>query len=606
MAYVNLDYNKYEINKYINEDFLQNDSNKNISMTPLLPLQEIKNVDTLVFNKFEEESIPYDFYRKDQSGVLRLMPLYEFYPYNFSYEVTIKKNMGYSIGRNYNINIACIDDADSLDLSSRLSKIFINPSSLKLVPPNISINNNVENISALTDSSFDECDFVFMESFDGKILDLETRQEAPISSLLEKNVNCWIGCDEHHLYKHKVEGIGYVTFSSTGTFNDFELKRSLLSTNKTIYSNVYFNLDNVEFKKDGINIYNMFTKELSPVLIIEHKGKGFEIISHNDVLRYPEKYKDLIYEVLMYVYLMSYKRSKRVAEWITKSVPDYEVINGTLYSKKDFLSHTTLSDLFNMTMSDFYIYQIDVYDNSGNELPDTTNDLSNYPVINYTDIINNRIVFNMENTTSLYTEIDKPLNHVSIYKDGKIYYLSQMYYYIESNISNKVFLTEQGDNLIVKIYPFKSSKYNLNIKVDKTVIINDIKTNVNNVSRIIEAVYTIYYNKDIEELEYCLLENYDDTNTRLVKILDIEIKQAVDNTYLTDMRQLGGGLSLEAKDDYDLLDIGHADGRPYRKSNTLIVKIPKKYEPYKEQILQTIEKYKVGEDYPIILFEDEE
>ena len=146
----------------------------------------------------------------------------------------------------------------------------------------------------------------------------------------------------------------------------------------------------------------------------------------------------------------------------------------------------------------------------------------------------------------------------------------------------------------------------MNIKVDKTVIINDIRTNVNNVSRVIEAVYAVYYNKDIEELEYCLLENYDDTNTRLIKILDIEIKQAIDNTYLTDMRQLGGGLSLEAKDDYNLLDIGHADGRPYRKSNTLIVKIPKKYEPYKEQILQTIEKYKVGEDYPIILFEDEE
>jgi hypothetical protein len=72
------------------------------------------------------------------------------------------------------------------------------------------------------------------------------------------------------------------------------------------------------------------------------------------------------------------------------------------------------------------------------------------------------------------------------------------------------------------------------------------------------------------------------------------------------MRQLGGGLIEEAKDDYDLLDIGHSNGRPYRKSNTLIITMPKKYEQYKDKILQALDKYKVGEDYPVLFFEDEE
>jgi hypothetical protein len=72
------------------------------------------------------------------------------------------------------------------------------------------------------------------------------------------------------------------------------------------------------------------------------------------------------------------------------------------------------------------------------------------------------------------------------------------------------------------------------------------------------------------------------------------------------MRQLGGGLRKDAKDDYDLLDIGHINGRPYRQGNTLIITMPKKYEPYKDRILEALEKYKVGEDYPVIFFEDKE
>ena len=69
--------------------------------------------------------------------------------------------------------------------------------------------------------------------------------------------------------------------------------------------------------------------------------------------------------------------------------------------------------------NNYSIYQIDIYDNSGNELPETPNDLSNYPIIDYIDVVNNKILFEMKNSSSLYTEITKPTNWVSIYKDGK-------------------------------------------------------------------------------------------------------------------------------------------------------------------------------------------
>ena len=72
------------------------------------------------------------------------------------------------------------------------------------------------------------------------------------------------------------------------------------------------------------------------------------------------------------------------------------------------------------------------------------------------------------------------------------------------------------------------------------------------------------------------------------------------------MRQLGGGLRTDVKADYNLLDIGHINGRPYRQANTLIVTMPKKYESHKQQILDALEKYKVGESYSVVFFEDNE
>jgi hypothetical protein len=442
-----------------------------------------------------------------------------------------------------------------------------------------------------------------METFDGQYLDSDKTNEVNIDTFLNDNINVWIGCDEHYYYKYKNDDLGYQTFNSIGSYKSFELKQSLLSTDKNITSNVYFNLNRASYwNQEGKNIYNIFTSELSPVLIIEHIGKGFEIISHNDVLKDPYTHRNLIYEVMMYVYLISYKRSHKVEEWITYNSPDYEVFNNTLYSKNNFTSHSTLNELVNMTASDYSVYKINCYD-ANTELPMDVNNLK-YPSIDCTDILNNRLVFKMEEADDNgYTEIDKPTNWISIYKDGKIYYIDKLYYYIESDISNKLFIVEDGYDLKIKLYPFKSSKYNLNILTDMTLTIKNIKTDVNGVNRVINENYIIYIENNM--LEYSIADDYIDDNNK-IKLVELKISQDINNTYLCDMRQLGGGLPSDVKDDYDMLDIGHIDGRPYRKSNTLIVKMPKKYEQYKDKITEAINKYKVGEDYLVLFFEDSE
>ena len=105
---------------------------------------------------------------------------------------------------------------------------------------------------------------------------------------------------------------------------------------------------------------------------------------------------------------------------------------------------------------------------------------------------------------------------------------------------------------------------------------------------------------------YCQEEEYDTENVNLVKIAKIDINQSMDQTYLTDIRQLGGGLREDARDDYNLLDIGHINGRPYRKGNTLVITMPTIYKEYEDRIIEAVNKYKVGEDYVVVFFEDEE
>jgi hypothetical protein len=262
--------------------------------------------------------------------------------------------------------------------------------------------------------------------------------------------------------------------------------------------------------------------------------------------------------------------------------------------------------MLGLKYKDYSLYQINIYDSNDKELPRSLDSNANKTQIELLDVANNRPIFKLVDS-DIYTEVNKPSpNWISIYKDGKIYYVDQLYYYIESNITDKLFVLENETSLIVKLYPFKSSKYGINMHLDKMIEIKDFKVDNNNMLKAVNETYFIYINKEDGTMNYAIKSNYEDNKTN-IKLAEIEIKQDTNtDVFLTDMRQLGGGLIEEAKDDYDLLDIGHSNGRPYRKSNTLIITMPKKYEQYKDKILQALDKYKVGEDYPVLFFEDEE
>jgi hypothetical protein len=287
---------------------------------------------------------------------------------------------------------------------------------------------------------------------------------------------------------------------------------------------------------------------------------------------------------MAYVYSHSYKSSDYVHEWISYTVPEYEVIGNTLHQKSNFASSKPLNTLIKINRKDYDIYQINLYDNN-KELP--------YPNVDLSDVIsnitwkenNNRLIFEMkkDDFNSIYTEPTKPDGWIGIYKDGKIYYQPELYYYIESDISDKLFLIEKDSLLNITLYPFKSSKYGIDLKNNLEVNI-PTKINENGLIKIVNETYSLYIDIQNTTLHYIESSNYNNDDKFLVKLAEIALSTDVDKTVVTDIRQLGGGLIEEVKDDFDLLDIGHIDGRPYRKGNTLIITMPTKYEPYKNKI----------------------
>ena len=87
-------------------------------------------------------------------------------------------------------------------------------------------------------------------------------------------------------------------------------------------------------------------------------------------------------------------------------------------------------------------------------------------------------------------------------------------------------------------------------------------------------------------------------------LFTIRVYQTPDSIQVTDMRQLGGGLKEDAADNYNLMDKGHINGRPYRPAGTVVFTLPTKYKEYENLIEKAIKKYIGASDVPVIFFED--
>lgn len=153
-----------------------------------------------------------------------------------------------------------------------------------------------------------------------------------------------------------------------------------------------------------------------------------------------------------------------------------------------------------------------------------------------------------------------------------------------------IFYKYDNDKLNIVVSPYYSSSLNI-AKNEKTdIIINDINKN-----------YVLYMRKTSvfnDQNFYILEENEKSTD---IKIADIIIKLS-NNIIPTDVRVIGGGSSKY--NNYDYIDTGNIHGRPYRVGTSMVITLPKRYEPYRDQLQKQIDKHISSAEAAIIIFKD--
>ena len=603
LAYIELDYSKYKIDKKI-----KNIANKEIKQEVLYN-QCFDSADVKLFNKFNEE-VNIDnlltrvgdkyYYRPKESIIYK--------PQTFNYEAVIKKSLDYKIANEYHINIACVDDPDSLDLSDRLSIGFSNPSDRSLVPPNIVINNNRMDSQAFTDMSIDECDFLFIESYEGIYYDdvMDDKTEIDKNMFLNNNTSIWITAEYNRRYPH----------NNTDTVEQYVFKKPLLNKSLTVKSQHYFDFDSIPYNP-AVKYHNLFLGNRIPIVLIEHIGKGFEIVSHENILKDIKNNLQLIYETIMYCFLNGYKKTPIMNQWISNEVPDYQIEYGKLVKKKYLTSDINLYSYFGLQSSEMDLYSVNIYgdyDNQNNPSAITSDKDFNYSdneydyttEINFIGMTNGKLMFskNASIASPYNIEPEKPMGWVSVFNGDYIIYLKEIHYTIETDLNDKIFTSVNEDDLEVKVLAFKSSSLGLNTQKPFSAVIPFIKTEVNKIERIREADYLFYINKENQDMNFVFSEDFKDELG--IPLFEIRVYQTSDAVNVTDMRQLGGGLKEDRADNYNLLDIGHINGRPYRKTGTIVFTLPKELEQYDSLIEKAINKYIGASEVPIIFYEDKE
>lgn len=597
LAYIELDYSKYNIDKKVKDI-----SSKEVKQEVIYN-QSFENADIKLFNKFNEEintdnlltRVGNKYYYRPKEAII-------YKPQTFNYEATIKKSLEYKIANEYKINIACVDDPDSLDLSDRLSAGFSNPSARNIVPPNIIINNNRMDSKAFTDMSLDDCDFLFIESFEGIYYDdvMDDKVEINKNMFLDNNTSIWITADYNRKYPHE----------SSESVLQYVVNRPLLNNSLTVQSKHYFNMDLLPYNS-SVKYHNIFRGNNAPVIIIEHLGRGFEIISHSDILKDINNNIQLIYEAIMYCFLNTYKKTSELNQWITNEVPDYQVEYGRLVKKKYLTSDINIYNYFGLSEKEMTLYSVNIigdYENQNNTNTfDRDVDLFDYTTeINFIGLSNGKLMFakNTTDSSPYNTEPKKPDGWISIFNGDQIIYIKELHYIIETDLNEKIFITTNEDDLEVKVLAFKSTSLGVNTQKPYDIKIPFIKTEINKIERIREANYLFYINKENQKLDFVFLDDFKDELG--IPLFEINVYQTTDSINVTDMRQLGGGLKEDQSDNYNLLDIGHINGRPYRKTGTIVFTLPKKLEQYNDLIEKAIHKHIGASEVPVIFYEDKE
>ena len=609
LSYIDTNAISYDINTITNEKFKIKEKKE------VLPYDSTENSELCLFDKFENridsDTIIKSFVRNKGKYVYIPYSSKSFSPHTFEYNVVGKKAMTYSSGKTYNMNVFM---EQIPVLSDRFISICGDASSRRMAPANIFINNGDLEIGSLTgdNTNFfkyakkDQTDFVMIYT------NLNCKTYYRNVTSLDKAPSTDYGGGDLHLEYYFEEcssnlvaiksrhiairgNLPNVTnelyFGSYGAV-EYKIKSPIIHETEIIYKTEYF--FNIPKDKEDVKYHNIFNdKNKTPILIEERVGQGFIIHVCDDLFIDSITNSSIIYEVLLKVFLMSYKKTEFFKEWITDKMPDYIVNNNKLIKKDKFTSNIEIHKMFGMEKDEIINNQVVIREG--------------YDFVSFIGMHEDFIIFEKEISGSINADMPKPEGAMSIYTQRKdVMYYDDFIYSINDSIEDCIEVKRVDENIILYLKPFRHSTSGIYIKDSPDPItIPLIKTINNKEMQVKNATYYLVV-ESLDSASYFKVISSDEYKESDGNILTtIKIKQNSSDKIVYDMRQRGGGLPSTEKDNNECFDIGHIKGRPYRKACTLIITLPKYLEPHKEVITETINQYRVAEDYPIIIFKED-
>ena len=325
--------------------------------------------------------------------------------------------------------------------------------------------------------------------------------------------------------------------------------------------------------------YIKLTINHTPILIMRDRLNYKLIMLCGKEIFTQERLIKFLVENIVYAYTIGYYKVPEASgsylnSFISNNIIDYYYsLNNKMNSNHPIINFK--KDVETSNFKDTSYKLVDIF---------TTNSNVVYDYVDYSNNVYFKKTINDEpeksNTDSLIYTTNQELKFIDKV-NYSLYDIEQL-----PNISYKY----DNDKLEIVVSPYYSSSQNIAKNKQTFLTIHNINKN-----------YVLYMRKTsiFADQEFYILEDTETSND--IKIADIIIKLN-NNIIPTDVRVIGGGSSKY--DNYDYIDTGNINGRPYRVGTSMVIILPKRYEPYRNQLQRQIDKHISSAEAAIIIFKD--
>ena len=231
----------------------------------------------------------------------------------FSASAVIKKNMKFSDTEKYNLKVTVADSTQELPLANQLIKIFGDGYHRNLCPSNITINEGTLIPQYLLKYQPTESDFMFVRCNDVSHMPYGLS----FQDILNSYSNIWCFVKTHTQYIYEANNDTEFT-TQEGHLNSFyrPTKRNKKPTH------FFKQLGLLPTDDSLINLGYTLEQVYEDILIYSKPKSGFLIVAPDSFADNIVENSKIIYDVMMYVFLQAYYKTKSEYTWITNDPVD--------------------------------------------------------------------------------------------------------------------------------------------------------------------------------------------------------------------------------------------------------------------------------------------